>query len=38
MSSEYKKGVFVGIILGIVVYFLVVFALPILGKLTWLFT
>jgi len=38
MSSEYKIGIFVGIILGIVVYFLVVFALPVLGKLPWLFT
>lgn len=38
MSSAFKKGIFAGIILGIVLYFITVWALPLLGKLTWLYT
>jgi len=38
MSSAYKYGIVVGVILGILAYFLTVWLLPALGKLTWLFT
>ncbi len=38
MSTEYKFGIFVGIVLGILVYFAVVWALPIMAKWNWMLT
>jgi hypothetical protein len=38
MSAQYKTGIVVGIFLGIFIYFLTIWLLPVLGKLTWLFT
>jgi len=37
MSAQYKAGIYAGIVLGVAVYFLVVWALPILGRLNWMF-
>jgi hypothetical protein len=38
MSAQYKIGIVVGIFIGIFIYFLTIWLLPVLGKLTWLFT
>jgi tetrahydromethanopterin S-methyltransferase subunit G len=38
MSGQYKIGIFVGIVLGIVIYFVTIWLLPALGKLKWVFT
>jgi hypothetical protein len=38
MSGQYKIGIGVGILLGIFIYFLTIWLLPVLGKLTWVFT
>jgi hypothetical protein len=38
MSGSYKIGIFVGIVLGIVIYFVTIWLLPVLGKLKWVFT
>jgi hypothetical protein len=38
MSGQYKLGIFVGILLGIVIYFVTIWLLPVLGKLKWVFT
>ena len=38
MNTQYQTGIAVGILVGIGVYFLLVWALPIMGKWTWLFT
>jgi len=38
MSTQYKAGIGIGILLGILIYFLTIWLLPILGKLTWVFT
>jgi hypothetical protein len=36
MSNEYKIGIFVGIIAGILLYAVVVWALPIMAKWNWM--
>jgi hypothetical protein len=38
MSTQYKSGIGLGILLGILIYFLTIWLLPVLGKLTWVFT
>jgi hypothetical protein len=38
MSTYYKLGIGSGIILGIVIYFVTIWLLPILGNLRWVFT
>jgi hypothetical protein len=38
MSTYYKLGIGAGIILGLVIYFVTIWLLPILGKLKWVFT
>jgi phage shock protein PspC (stress-responsive transcriptional regulator) len=38
MSSQYKLGIVVGIGFGILIYFIAIWLLPVLGKLTWLYT
>jgi hypothetical protein len=38
MSGQYKIGILVGIVLGIVIYFATIWLLPVLGKLKWVFT
>jgi hypothetical protein len=38
MSTQYKTGIGIGILLGILIYFLTIWLLPVLGKLTWVFT
>jgi len=38
MSGQYKTGICVGIVLGIVIYFVTIWLLPVLGKLKWVFT
>jgi tetrahydromethanopterin S-methyltransferase subunit G len=38
MSGQYKIGILAGIVLGIVIYFLTIWLLPVLGKLKWVFT
>jgi hypothetical protein len=38
MSGQYKIRIFVGIVLGIVIYFVTIWLLPVLGKLKWVFT
>jgi len=38
MSTQYKAGIGIGILLGILIYFLTIWLLPVLGKLTWVFT
>jgi len=34
----FKAGFVIGIVLGVVIYFVTVWLLPVLGKLTWLYT
>jgi hypothetical protein len=38
MSTQYKTGIGIGILLGVLIYFLTIWLLPVLGKLTWVFT
>ena len=38
LSTERGVGLIVGLILGIVAYFLVVWALPLLSQGTWIYT
>ncbi len=34
----FKAGLIIGIILGVVIYFITVELLPVLAKLTWIYT
>jgi hypothetical protein len=38
MSGQYKIGIVVGIFIGIVIYFVTIWLLPVLGKFKWVFT
>jgi len=38
MSAQYKTGIAAGILIGVGVYALLIWALPIMGKWTWMFT
>lgn len=38
MSTQYKIGIVVGIFIGIVIYFVTIWLLPVLGKFKWVFT
>jgi hypothetical protein len=38
MSTQYKAGIGIGILVGILIYFLTIWLVPVLGKLTWVFT
>ena len=38
MSTQYKIGIVVGIFLGIGIYFVTIWLLPVLGKLKWVLT
>jgi hypothetical protein len=38
MSTYYKLGIGAGVVLGILIYFVTIWLLPILGKLKWVFT
>jgi Na+-transporting methylmalonyl-CoA/oxaloacetate decarboxylase gamma subunit len=38
MSGQYKAGIAVGVAIGVAVYFILIYALPIMGKWNWMFT
>jgi hypothetical protein len=38
MSKQFNVGIFVGLGLGIALYFAVVYVLPFLGKSKWIWT
>jgi hypothetical protein len=39
MSQQYKTGIAVGILVGVGVYFLLItWVLPVMSKLTWVYT
>lgn len=38
MNGRYVTGIAVGLVIGIVLYFAAVFALPTLGELPWVYT